>query len=144
VTDPAITPGKAEGAMRTIGEVSTELGVKPHILRYWEAQFDSIKPLKRAGGRRYYRPEDVETLRTIDRLLNREGFTVRGARQYLAGKGATWPRCARSATGWLRRSRPPEPPSPAAQSGLRMIQSVNGTLPVMNCCCPTRSKPKRS
>jgi DNA-binding transcriptional MerR regulator len=88
VTDPAMTPGKAEGAMRTIGEVSTELGVKPHILRYWEAQFDSIKPLKRAGGRRYYRPEDVETLRTIDRLLNREGFTVRGARQYLAGKGA--------------------------------------------------------
>lgn len=88
MTDPVASPGKAEGAMRTIGEVSTELGVKPHILRYWEAQFDSIKPLKRAGGRRYYRPEDVETLRTIDRLLNREGFTVRGARQYLAGKTA--------------------------------------------------------
>ncbi len=84
MTDPAQT--KAEGAMRTIGEVSAELGVKPHILRYWEAQFDTIKPLKRAGGRRYYRAEDVETLRTIDRLLNREGFTVRGARQYLAGK----------------------------------------------------------
>jgi len=88
VTDPVTSSGKAEGAMRTIGEVSAELGVKPHILRYWEAQFDSIKPLKRAGGRRYYRPEDVETLRTIDRLLNREGFTVRGARQYLAGKTA--------------------------------------------------------
>lgn len=86
MTDPVTSSGKAEGAMRTIGEVSAELGVKPHILRYWEAQFDSIKPLKRAGGRRYYRPEDVETLRTIDRLLNREGFTVRGARQYLAGK----------------------------------------------------------
>ena len=88
---------KAEGAMRTIGEVSAELGVKPHILRYWEAQFDTIKPLKRAGGRRYYRPEDVETLRTIDRLLNREGFTVRGARQYLAGKtgaGAKQPETA--------------------------------------------------
>lgn len=88
MTDPVASPGKAEGAMRTIGEVSAELGVKPHILRYWEAQFDSIKPLKRAGGRRYYRAEDVETLRTIDRLLNREGFTVRGARQYLAGKAA--------------------------------------------------------
>ena len=88
MTDPVTSSGKAEGAMRTIGEVSAELGVKPHILRYWEAQFDSIKPLKRAGGRRYYRPEDVETLRTIDRLLNREGFTVRGARQYLAGKTA--------------------------------------------------------
>lgn len=88
MTDPLESAGKAEGAMRTIGEVSTELGVKPHILRYWEAQFDAIKPLKRAGGRRYYRAEDVETLRTIDRLLNREGFTVRGARQYLAGKTA--------------------------------------------------------
>ena len=88
MTDPVTSSGKAEGAMRTISEVSAELGVKPHILRYWEAQFDSIKPLKRAGGRRYYRPEDVETLRTIDRLLNREGFTVRGARQYLAGKAA--------------------------------------------------------
>ncbi|WP_231562389.1 MerR family transcriptional regulator [Sphingomonas sp. 35-24ZXX] len=79
---------KAEGAMRTIGEVSAELGVKPHILRYWEAQFETVTPLKRAGGRRYYRAEDVETLRTIDRLLNREGFTVRGARQFLAGKAA--------------------------------------------------------
>lgn len=88
MADPTLNPGKAEGAMRTIGEVSAELGVKPHILRYWEAQFDTIKPLKRAGGRRYYRAEDVETLRTIDRLLNCEGFTVRGARQYLAGKTA--------------------------------------------------------
>ncbi|PXW79314.1 DNA-binding transcriptional MerR regulator [Blastomonas natatoria] len=87
MTDPvSISSSKAEGAMRTIGEVSAELGVKPHILRYWEAQFDMVKPLKRAGGRRYYRAEDVETLRTIDRLLNKEGFTVRGARQYLAGK----------------------------------------------------------
>lgn len=75
--------GKADGAMRTIGEVSAELGVKPHILRYWEAQFDVLKPLKRAGGRRYYRPQDVAMLRQIDRLLNKEGFTVRGARQFL-------------------------------------------------------------
>lgn len=79
-----ITVTKADGAMRTIGEVSTELGVKPHILRYWEAQFEMLKPLKRAGGRRYYRPQDVAMLRRIDQLLNREGFTVRGARQFLA------------------------------------------------------------
>lgn len=70
--------------MRTIGEVSAELGVKPHILRYWEAQFDMLQPLKRAGGRRYYRAQDVAILHQIDRLLNREGFTVRGARQFLA------------------------------------------------------------
>lgn len=75
--------------MRTIGEVSAELDVKPHILRYWEAQFDVLKPLKRAGGRRYYRAQDIETLRTIDRLLNREGYTVKGARQFLAGNRPT-------------------------------------------------------
>lgn len=69
--------------MRTIGEVSAELGVKPHILRYWEAQFDMLKPLKRAGGRRYYRAQDIVILKRIDQLLNQEGFTVRGARQYL-------------------------------------------------------------
>lgn len=74
---------KADGAMRTIGEVSAELGVKPHILRYWEAQFDVLKPLKRAGGRRYYRAQDIAMLRRIDQLLNHEGFTVRGARQLL-------------------------------------------------------------
>jgi DNA-binding transcriptional MerR regulator len=85
MNDPTIS-AKAEGAMRTIGEVSAELGVKPHILRYWEAQFEMLAPLKRAGGRRYYRAQDVETLRTINRLLNHEGFTVRGARQFLAGK----------------------------------------------------------
>lgn len=82
-TPPEMSPGKADGAMRTIGEVSAELGVKPHILRYWEAQFETLKPLKRAGGRRYYRAQDVEMLRRIDRLLNHEGFTVRGARQFL-------------------------------------------------------------
>ena len=70
--------------MRTIGEVSAELGVKPHILRYWEAQFDMLQPLKRAGGRRYYRAQDLAMLHQINRLLNREGFTVRGARQFLA------------------------------------------------------------
>lgn len=82
-TPSDIASTKAEGAMRTIGEISAELGIKPHILRYWEAQFDALKPLKRAGGRRYYRPQDVAMLRRIDRLLNEEGFTVRGARQYL-------------------------------------------------------------
>lgn len=80
---------KADGAMRTIGEVSAELGVKPHILRYWEAQFDMLQPLKRAGGRRYYRAQDVAMLRQIDRLLNNEGFTVRGARQFLAMQNPT-------------------------------------------------------
>lgn len=77
--------GKDEGALRTIGEVSEALGIKPHVLRYWEAQFPLLKPLKRSGGRRYYRPEDVVLVQTIDRLVNREGYTLKGAQAVLRG-----------------------------------------------------------
>jgi DNA-binding transcriptional MerR regulator len=79
--------GKDPQAFRTIGEVAAAFGVKQHVLRYWEEQFPMLRPLKRAGGRRYYRPEDVALLAEINRLLYREGFTIRGARQALGGKG---------------------------------------------------------
>jgi DNA-binding transcriptional MerR regulator len=75
---------KAEGAFRTIGEVSAELGVPQHILRYWESRFPQLRPLQRAGNRRYYRPADLALVRRIDRLLNHEGYTVRGVQQLLA------------------------------------------------------------
>ena len=75
--------GKDEGALRTIGEVSEALGIKPHVLRYWEQQFPLLKPLKRSGGRRYYRPADVAMVETIDRLVNREGYTLKGAEAVL-------------------------------------------------------------
>lgn len=77
---------KEQGAFRTIGELSKELGIKPHILRYWEDQFAMLAPLKRAGARRHYRPEDVETVKTISRLLNEEGYTIKGARKFLASR----------------------------------------------------------
>lgn len=79
--------GKAAGALRTIGEVSKALGIRQHVLRYWEEQFPMLKPLKRSGGRRYYRPEDVALVETIDRLVHREGYTLKGARKALSGKG---------------------------------------------------------
>ena len=79
--------GKDPQAFRTIGEVAAAFGVKQHVLRYWEEQFPMLRPLKRAGGRRYYRPEDVALVGEINRLLYREGFTIRGARQALGGKG---------------------------------------------------------
>jgi DNA-binding transcriptional MerR regulator len=75
--------GKDDGALRTIGEVSEALGIKPHVLRYWEAQFPLLKPLKRSGGRRYYRATDVALVETIDRLVNREGYTLKGAEAVL-------------------------------------------------------------
>lgn len=76
---------KDEGALRTIGELGDALGLKAHVLRYWEGQFPTLRPLKRSGGRRYYRPEDVALVREIDRLVNREGYTIRGAKAALAG-----------------------------------------------------------
>ncbi len=77
---------KDSGAFRTIGELSKELNIKPHILRYWEDQFGMLRPLKRAGSRRHYRPEDVEMVKTINRLLNEEGYTIKGARKSLSSR----------------------------------------------------------
>jgi len=77
---------KDSGAFRTIGELSKELNIKPHILRYWEDQFGMLQPLKRAGSRRHYRPEDVEMVKTINRLLNEEGYTIKGARKSLSSR----------------------------------------------------------
>lgn len=78
-TDNIFKDGKDASAFRTIGEVAKALDIKPHVLRYWEEQFPMLRPVKRSGQRRYYRPEDVALLQTIDRLLNREGFTIKGA-----------------------------------------------------------------
>ncbi len=75
---------KAAGAFLTIGELAAELGVPQHILRYWETRFPQLRPLQRAGNRRYYRPADVELVRKIHSLLNVEGFTVRGAQKILS------------------------------------------------------------
>lgn len=78
---------KAESAFRTIGELSAELGVPQHILRYWETRFPQLRPLTRAGNRRYYRPEDVALVRRIHGALNRDGFTIKGVQKLLSGKG---------------------------------------------------------
>ncbi|PZQ55050.1 MAG: MerR family transcriptional regulator [Novosphingobium pentaromativorans] len=75
--------GKAHDALRTIGEITKALGIRQHVLRYWEEQFPALQPIKRSGNRRYYRPEDVALIVQIDRLVNREGYTLRGARMAL-------------------------------------------------------------
>ena len=82
----AATGEKAPGAFKTIGELSDELGVAQHILRYWETKFPQLRPLQRAGNRRYYRPTDVDLARRINRLLNEEGYTVRGVQKVLRDK----------------------------------------------------------
>jgi len=75
---------KSDQAFRTIGELATELGLPQHILRYWETRFPQLKPLQRAGNRRYYRPDDVALAKRIHRLLSEEGYTIRGVQQLLA------------------------------------------------------------
>ncbi|WP_068077056.1 MerR family transcriptional regulator [Novosphingobium lentum] len=100
---PVFDDGKEPGALRTIGEVARALGVRQHVLRYWEEQFPMLRPLTRAGGRRYYRTEDIALLGEINRLLYREGFTIRGARQALEGAG-------RAALQGLQKPVVDEPP----------------------------------
>jgi DNA-binding transcriptional MerR regulator len=78
---------KGPDAFRTISEVADELDLPQHVLRFWETRFNQIKPMKRGGGRRYYRPEDVDLLRGIRVLLYGEGFTIRGVQRLLKEKG---------------------------------------------------------
>jgi DNA-binding transcriptional MerR regulator len=78
---------KSPEAFRTISEVSAELDVPQHVLRFWETRFTQIKPVKRAGGRRYYRPEDVELLRGIRSLLYADGYTIKGVHKILREQG---------------------------------------------------------
>ncbi|MGV3770524.1 MAG: MerR family transcriptional regulator [Sphingobium phenoxybenzoativorans] len=96
---------KAEGAFLTIGELATELGLPQHILRYWETRFPQLRPLQRSGNRRYYRPADVALARRINRLLNVEGFTIRGAQKALAD-------------GWTESTPVEKKPAPVAEKSL--------------------------
>ncbi|MDF0488306.1 MerR family transcriptional regulator [Sphingomonas sp. H39-1-10] len=85
---------KAAGAFRTIGELSRESGLPQHILRYWETRFPQLRPLQRAGNRRYYRPEDVALVLRINHLLNQEGYTIRGVQTLLADERKRTPASA--------------------------------------------------
>jgi len=89
---PSTASGKSAAAFRTISEVAAELELPQHVLRFWESKFPHIRPLKRGGGRRYYRPEDVTLLRRIRDLLYSEGYTIKGVQKLLrqnGGKGET-------------------------------------------------------
>lgn len=108
--------GKSATAFRTISEVAGELDVPQHVLRFWETKFPQVKPLKRAGGRRYYRPEDVALLRRIRDLLYREGFTIKGAQKHLR-ESATKGQGAPAANSGGAASSPAPPAAPAASRG---------------------------
>ncbi len=119
---------KDDGAFLTIGELARELGVAQHILRYWETRFPQLKPLQRSGNRRYYRPRDVDVARLINRLLNEEGFTVRGAQRVLAGRGDA------------RRDDAASVEAPVAASAAPLVNmSPQGELPIV--MAPSTSRP---
>lgn len=100
-------PQKSADAYRTIGEVAEDLKLPQHVLRFWETRFPQVKPLKRAGGRRFYRPEDVALLRAVQALLYGEGYTIKGVQRLLAEFGA------RHVADALARSRAAEATLPA-------------------------------
>jgi len=121
---------KAAGAFRTIGEVSEDTGLPQHILRYWETRFPQLRPLQRAGKRRYYRPEDVALVKRIDDLLNQQGYTIRGVQKLLTTEARGGATAAVSATP---ASAPaiaapvvpiPAPGSPIDLSALRAIRDM--------------------
>jgi len=132
---------KEAQAFRTISEVAEELGVHKHVLRFWEQRFPQVKPMKRGGGRRYYRPEDLELLRGIRNLLHAEGYTIKGVQKILresgidsvkaAGKrtaadeGASGRKGARRAAKVAgRRAAPSEPKVPATPTGLKTRRQI--------------------
>ncbi len=82
-TESARRHGKSAAAFRTISEVADDLDVPPHVLRFWETKFSQVRPMKRGGGRRYYRPEDVALLRRIRELLYSDGYTIKGVQRLL-------------------------------------------------------------
>jgi DNA-binding transcriptional MerR regulator len=110
---------KDAGALLTIGELSQELGVAQHILRYWETRFPQLKPMQRAGNRRYYRAADVELARRIHRLLNQEGYTVRGVQKVLRDKDDAAPLSAAPPT-----PAPRAEPNDEIQSGVDVFRLI--------------------
>jgi DNA-binding transcriptional MerR regulator len=99
---------KSASAFRTISEVAEDLDVPSHVLRFWETKFSQIRPLKRGGGRRYYRPEDVELLRRIRQLLYRDGYTIKGVQRLLRDRAAE----PAGETEPAPATPPPPPPAP--------------------------------
>lgn len=116
--------GKSQAAFRTISEVADELDVAQHVLRFWESKFPQVRPLKRGGGRRYYRPEDIELLRDIRSLLYDEGYTIKGAQKLLRQRRARAPA--------LPATKPSIPLSSADQPTVNPVPGTGSVLETGN------------
>jgi len=117
----------------TIGELSQELGVAQHILRYWETRFPQLRPMQRAGNRRYYRPADVDLARKINRLLNNDGYTVRGVQKLLRERNAELQPQPQSVAAVAAAPLGPEPDDVAAGVDVfRLIALRDRLVAVLN------------
>lgn len=118
---------KSKSAFRTISEVAESLDVPQHVLRFWETKFSQVRPMKRGGGRRYYRPEDIDLLRSIRNLLYDEGYTIKGVQKLLRDGGV---RSVRESAETPVAAAAPKGPVPVAQPGLSASQAreVRGLL----------------
>jgi DNA-binding transcriptional MerR regulator len=128
--------GKSETAFRTISEVAGELDIPQHVLRFWEGRFNQIKPLKRAGGRRYYRPEDVDLIKRIRDLLYAQGYTIKGVQKLLREKGAS-----PEALAAVPPPRSAQLPAPAARSLQEDAQPTKGQLSLLPQMAPPVGQP---
>lgn len=117
---------KAPTAFRTISEVAEELDIQQHVLRFWETKFTQVKPLKRGGGRRYYRPEDVALLKKIHHLLYTEGYTIKGVQKLLKGQGRQ--QIIAEADMLPANQSAPESPQPPRQEVVRSAPEVRQGL----------------
>lgn len=125
---------KSAAAFKTISEVSTETGVPQHVLRFWEGKFTQLRPLKRGGGRRYYRPEDVALLMRIRRLLQEEGYTIKGVQKVLrdqrGGEAPVMPKVIRPAPDAFPRTRAAVAAQSSEESRRLVLDVEPLTMPV--------------
>ncbi|GLK69548.1 MerR family transcriptional regulator [Hansschlegelia plantiphila] len=117
--------GKGPDAFRTISEVAEELGLPQHVLRFWETRFPQVKPIKRGGGRRYYRPNDVDLLRGVKQLLYGEGYTIRGVQRILREQGGRKAASAAGASVGAEPRRDPSLEAPASGERARGLMQAD-------------------
>ena len=127
---------KSADAFRTISEVADDLGIPKHVLRFWEVKFAQIRPMKRGGGRRYYRPEDMELLKGIQHLLHRDGYTIKGVQKILREQGieVVKTHAVQSAAGVAGSGAPPPVTAPA-----EALRLANAAPPAKSTARPVKS-----
>lgn len=132
---------KADGAFRTISEVADDLDVPQHVLRFWETKFNQVKPLKRGGGRRYYRPEDVALLKHIHHLLYTEGYTIKGVQKLLKGQGKN--QIAAQVAAEEQAAAVPAQPAPKAHAEGQIVFGQKASVTATAAPAATTAQPSK-